>query len=96
MLRRLFLKKSKDGKTLKVKLRSDAKWSNGDKVTAQDFVYAWRKTVDPKTGSEFAYIMGDIKNASDISTGKKPVGQLGIKALNDENIKLNSRAGSIY
>ncbi|MEZ2073992.1 ABC transporter substrate-binding protein, partial [Staphylococcus aureus] len=68
-----FPEKSKDGKTLKVKLRSDAKWSNGDKVTAQDFVYAWRKTVDPKTGSEFAYIMGDIKNASDISTGKKPV-----------------------
>ncbi len=48
--------------------------SNGDKVTAQDFVlHAWRKTVDPKTGSEFAYIMGDIKNANDISTGKQPV-----------------------
>lgn len=83
-----FPEKSKDGKTLKVKLRSDAKWSNGDKVTAQDFVYAWRKTVDPKTGSEFAYIMGDIKNASDISTGKKPVEQLGIKALNDETLQI--------
>ncbi|HCY8442085.1 TPA: peptide ABC transporter substrate-binding protein [Staphylococcus aureus] len=83
-----FPEKSKDGKTIKVKLRSDAKWSNGDKVTAQDFVYAWRKTVDPKTGSEFAYIMGDIKNASDISTGKKPVEQLGIKALNDETLQI--------
>ncbi|HEI5127986.1 TPA: peptide ABC transporter substrate-binding protein [Staphylococcus aureus] len=83
-----FPEKSKDGKTLKVKLRSDAKWSNGDKVTAQDFVYAWRKTVDPKTGSEFAYIMGDIKNASDISTGKKPVEQLGIKALDDETLQI--------
>lgn len=47
-----------------------------------------RKTVDPKTGSEFAYIMGDIKNASDISTGKKPVEQLGIKALNDETLQI--------
>lgn len=84
-----FPEKSKDGKTLKVKLRSDAKWSNGDKVTAQDFVYAWRKTVDPKTGSEFAYIMGDIKNASDISTGKKPVEQLGIKALDDETLQID-------
>ena len=39
-------------------------------VTAQDFVYAWRKVVNPKTGSEFAYIMNDIKNASQINTGK--------------------------
>lgn len=83
-----FPEKSKDGKTLKVKLRGDAKWSNGDKVTAQDFVYAWRKTVNPKTGSEFAYIMGDIKNASDINAGKKPVEQLGIKALDDETLQI--------
>ena len=82
-----FLKRV-DGKTLKVKLRSDAKWSNGDKVTAQDFVYAWRKTVDPKTGSECIHY-GDIKNASDISTGKKPVEQLGIKALDDETLQID-------
>ena len=54
-------KKSKDGKTLTVDLRKDAKWSNGDPVTADDFVFAWRKVVNPKTASEFAYIMSDIK-----------------------------------
>lgn len=83
-----FPKKSKDGKTLTVKLRKDAKWSNGDKVTAHDFVYAWRKVVDPKTTSEFAYIMGDIKNANDINASKKPVKDLGIKALDDYTLKI--------
>ena len=73
-----FPKKSNGGKTLTVKLKKDAKWSNGDPVTAQDFVYAWRKVVNPKTGSEFAYIMNDIKNASQINTGKKPVKDLSL------------------
>ena len=74
-------KKSNGGKTLTFKLRNDAKWSNGDPVTANDFVYAWRKLVDPKTGSEYAYIMSDIENADSINAGKLPVEKLGIKAL---------------
>lgn len=52
---------SNGGKTLTINLRKNAKWSNGDSVTAYDFVYAWRKVVNPKTASEFAYIMSDIK-----------------------------------
>ncbi len=51
---------SEDGKVYTFKLR-DAKWSNGDPVTANDFVFAWRKALDPNTGSEYAYIMYDIK-----------------------------------
>ncbi|SUM44699.1 putative peptide binding protein OppA [Staphylococcus petrasii] len=56
-------KKTNGGKTWTIKLRKDAKWSNGDPVTAHDFVFAWRKAVDPATASEYAYIMYDIKNA---------------------------------
>ena len=56
-----FPEKSKDGKTIKVKLRSDAKWSNGDKVTAQDFVYAWRKTVDLKQVLNLHTLWGTLK-----------------------------------
>ncbi|MEB6208316.1 peptide ABC transporter substrate-binding protein [Staphylococcus pasteuri] len=82
-------KKSKDGKTLTVDLRKDAKWSNGDPVTADDFVFAWRKVANPKTASEFAYIMSDIKNADDINAGKKPVKDLGIKALNKYKLQIN-------
>ncbi|KRN88876.1 peptide ABC transporter substrate-binding protein [Ligilactobacillus ceti] len=73
-------KVSKDGLTYTFKLRKDAKWSNGDPVTAQDFVYSWRRTVDPKTGSQYAYLYEGIKNALDINEGKKPVEDLGIKA----------------
>lgn len=50
-----------DGKKWTIKLRDDAKWSNGDPVTAHDFVFAWRKVVDPDTASEYAYILYDIK-----------------------------------
>ena len=81
-------KKSNDGKTLTINLRKDAKWSNGDPVTANDFVFAWRKVVDPKTGSEFAYIMSDIKNADQVNAGKKPVKDLGIKALNKYKLQV--------
>ncbi|OFO42245.1 peptide ABC transporter substrate-binding protein [Staphylococcus sp. HMSC070D05] len=81
--------KSNGGKTLTINLRNDAKWSNGDPVTAHDFVYAWRKVVDPKTASEFAYIMSDIKNADLINTGKKPLNSLGIKALNKYKLQID-------
>ncbi|AKP46388.1 peptide ABC transporter substrate-binding protein [Bacillus smithii] len=78
---------SKDGKTWTFKLR-DAKWSNGDPVTAGDFVYAWRKVVDPKTASQYAYIMYDIKNAQAINEGKMKPEQLGVKALDDKTLQV--------
>ncbi|WP_346703172.1 peptide ABC transporter substrate-binding protein [Ligilactobacillus agilis] len=71
---------SKDGLTYAFTLRKNDKWSNGDPVTAQDFVYSWRRTVDPKTGSQYAYLFDGIANANDIIAGKKAVDTLGIKA----------------
>ena len=81
-------KKSNGGKTLTIKLRKDAKWSNGDPVTAQDFVFAWKRVVNPDTASEYAYIMYDLKNAEDINMGKKDVDKLGVKALDDHTLKI--------
>ncbi|MQS44701.1 peptide ABC transporter substrate-binding protein [Companilactobacillus mishanensis] len=69
-----------NGKTYTYQLRH-TKWSNGKPVTASDFVYSWRRTVDPKTASQYAYIFSGVKNADDISSGKKPVDSLGVKAL---------------
>ena len=46
---------SEDGLTYKVKLREDAKWSDGKPVTAKDYVYGWQRTVNPETASEYAY-----------------------------------------
>lgn len=74
-------KVSKDRKTYTFTLRKDNKWSNGDPVTAQDFVYSWRRTVDPKTASQYAYLFEGIKNATDIQNGKKKPETLGIKAV---------------
>ena len=80
--------KSNGGKTLTIKLRKDAKWSNGDPVTAHDFEYAWKRVVNPETAAEYAYIMYDIKNAEDINMGKKDVDKLGVTALNDHTLKV--------
>lgn len=73
-------KNSADSKTWTFTLRKNAKWSNGDPVTAQDFVYSWRRTIDPKTASEYAYLFSGIKNADAIVAGKKKPATLGIKA----------------
>ncbi|UXR72171.1 MULTISPECIES: peptide ABC transporter substrate-binding protein [unclassified Staphylococcus] len=78
---------SEDGKTWTVKLREDAKWSNGDPVTAHDFEFAWKRVVDPDTASEYAYIMYDLKNAEEINLGKKKVDSLGVKALDDHTLQ---------
>ncbi|MDF4029390.1 peptide ABC transporter substrate-binding protein [Lactobacillus delbrueckii] len=79
---------SKDGKTWTFKLRSNAKWSNGEKITAQDFVYSWRRTINPKTASPYAYLFSGIKNADEIIAGKKSLSSLGIKALNQETVQV--------
>ncbi|UTI86393.1 peptide ABC transporter substrate-binding protein [Mammaliicoccus sciuri] len=81
-------KKSNDGKTWTFKLRKDAKWSNGDPITAHDFVYSWRRVVDPKTASEYAYIMYDIKNAEAINKSEKKPEELGVKAIDDHTLQL--------
>ena len=71
---------SKDGLTWTFNLRKNAKWSNGDPVTADDFVYAWRRQVDPKTASSQVNNYQGIKNAIKISEGKKKAKTLGVKA----------------
>ncbi|MBW0764836.1 peptide ABC transporter substrate-binding protein [Mammaliicoccus fleurettii] len=80
--------KSEDGKTWTIKLRDDAKWSNGDPVTAHDFVYAWQRTVDPKTAAEYAYMFENIENAKEISAGKKKPEELGAKAIDDQTLEV--------
>ncbi|GAA0488198.1 peptide ABC transporter substrate-binding protein [Salinibacillus aidingensis] len=83
--------KSKDGLTWTFDLREDAVWSNGDPVTAHDFVYAWQRAVDPETGSEYGpYMMsGVIKNATAISEGDMKPEKLGVEAVDDYTLKVN-------
>ena len=76
---------TKDNKHFVFHLRKDAKWSNGEPVTAHDFVFAFQRAVDPKTGSPYAWYMElpTIVNASAIIAGKKPADTLGVKASDD-------------
>lgn len=79
--------KSSDGLTYTFKIR-DNKWSNGTKVTAKDFVFAWRRLADPKTASEYGFMISiaGIKNADDVLAGKKSVEELGVTAKDDETL----------
>ena len=74
-------------------LRPEATWSNGDPVTAHDFVYAWRRAVDPATASPYGWYveLTQIVNAADILAGEKPTEALGVRALDDHTleVKLN-------
>ncbi|HJG05331.1 peptide ABC transporter substrate-binding protein [Ligilactobacillus agilis] len=79
---------SADGLTWTFTLRN-AKWSNGDQITAQDFVYSWRRSLTPKTASPYAYLFSGVKNADAISKGKLPVEQLGIKALDNKTVEIS-------
>ncbi len=78
---------SDDGLTWTFHLR-DHTWSDGVKVTAHDFVAAWRREVDPNTGAIYAYNLWVVKNAKKISTGKLPPETLGIEALDDMTLKV--------
>ncbi len=82
---------SEDGKTYTFHLREDAKWSNGDPVTADDFVFGWRRAVDPELASEYSYMLSDIGqvvNAAEIISGEKSVEELGVKAVDDKTLEV--------
>ena len=74
---------SKDGLTWTFKIRPDAKFSDGSKITAKDFVYSWKRTIDPKTKATYAYLFEGIKNADQINAGKMNPDQLGVEAPDD-------------
>ncbi|MEM6159138.1 oligopeptide ABC transporter substrate-binding protein OppA [Erwinia sp. P6884] len=81
---------NKDGKVWTFHLRKDAKWSNGEPVTAQDFVYSWQRLADPKTASPYASYLqyGHLENVDDIITGKKSPDQLGVKAIDEHTLQV--------
>lgn len=81
---------NKDFKVWTFHLRKNAKWSNGEPVTAQDFVYSWERLVDPKTASPYASYpqYGHILNVDDIIAGKKPITDLGVKAIDDHTLEV--------
>ncbi|EJE98731.1 peptide ABC transporter substrate-binding protein [Liquorilactobacillus mali] len=81
-------KPTNNGKTYTINLRKDARWSNGDKVTAQDFVYSWRRSVDPANKPVYTYVFSGIKNADAVIAGKISPSKLGIKAIGKYKLEI--------
>ncbi len=75
---------SADGKTYTFQLRDNLKWSNGTVLTAADFVFAWKRLVDPATQGPNAYLLDSVVNSYDVRTAAKPVSELGISAPDDQ------------
>lgn len=81
--------KSDDGLTYTFTIRDDAKWSNGDPVTANDFEYSWKRALDPATGSTYAYQFYYIVGAQDYNEGNtKNADAVGIKALDEKTLEV--------
>lgn len=71
-------------------IREDANWMNGVPVTADDFVFAWRRLVDPVTASEYSFMMevAAVKNATPIISGELPIEELGVSAVDSKTLKV--------
>lgn len=87
---------SEDGLTYTFKLRTDAKWSNGDPVTAGDFVFAYQRIQDPKTAAPYANMLFPIDNAEAINKGEKQASDLGAKAIDDHTLEIKLNAPTPY
>ncbi|PES10308.1 peptide ABC transporter substrate-binding protein [Bacillus cereus] len=78
---------SEDKKTYTFHLR-DSRWSNGTPVTAADFVFSWKRAVNPDTAAEYAFLFFDIKNAKSINSKELPIDKLGVKAIDDQTLEV--------
>ena len=87
---------SRDGKTYTFYLRRDAYWSNGDPVTANDFVFGLRRSADPATGSKYAQVLLPIENAPEVLSGELPPDQLGVSAMDEFTLQISMRDPTPY
>ncbi|MGG0740811.1 peptide ABC transporter substrate-binding protein [Niallia taxi] len=79
---------SDDQLTYTFKIRDDANWSNGDPVTAEDFVYAWKWALDPNNQSQYAYQLYYVKGAEAANTGEGKLDDVGVKAVDDKTLEV--------
>ena len=87
---------SEDGLTNTFHLRKDAKWSDGEPITAADFEYSWKRLVNPETASPYAFIGDCLKNGQAIEQGKMDVEELGVKAVDDTTLEVTLEHPTSY
>ena len=89
-------KVSNDGKTYTIVIRDGAKWSDGTPITAEDFVVAWQRVVDPETASPNVELFSTIKNAKEIISGKQPKEKLGVKSNGEQTLTIELEESTPY
>ena len=87
---------SEDGKTYIFYLRTNAKWSDGEPVTAKDFEYAWKRVLDKKLNVPYSNILEIIKNAKNINLGNMDITNLGVEVIDDNTLKVELERPSLY
>lgn len=79
---------SRDGMTYTFYLRENGRWSNGEPLTAGDFVFSFRRAVDPDTAAAYGRMLAPIENAVPVLAGEMPPDALGVEALNDRTVQI--------
>ena len=87
---------SDDGTTYTFHLRPNLKWSNGEPLTAHDFEYAWKRTLDPDTGADNAYMLYVIKNGEAFNNGKADRNDVGVEAIDDDTLVVTLEHPTAY
>jgi oligopeptide transport system substrate-binding protein len=87
---------SDDGLVYTFKLQGKGRWSNGDPVTADDFVYGLRRSADPATLSEYSAILYPIENAAEVVAGTLPPERLGVRAVDAQTLEIRLHAPTPY
>jgi oligopeptide transport system substrate-binding protein len=80
---------SEDGRIITFYINPDARWSNGESMTAHDFVWSWQRALNPAMGNLYAYMLFPVVNAEAYATGKlEDASQVGVKALDDLTLQV--------
>ena len=87
---------SEDGLTYTFHLNPDAKWSDGEQITAQDFVYSWQRLMDPDTAAPYAFIGEYLKNGLAVEKGEMDPSQLGVVAQDDTTLVVTLERPTAY
>ena len=87
---------SRDSRTYTFHIRPGARWSNGDPVTAQDFEFSFRRSVDPATLSTYSTVLYPIENAEEVIDGRLPPEALGVRALDGSTLEIRLKDSTPY
>ena len=87
---------SEDGTVYTFHLRPQARWSNGEPVTAHDWAWGIRRSADPATGSRYTFILEPILNAARVSAGELPPDALGVRAIDDLTLEIRLESPTPY